>query len=381
MAQPEKTETDKTESGKTSSDTVVRTVTKDHQASNLSGGLSLILSLSALILAGYLWYLVQGPGDTLEDDFLGLVEQVNRLDQATSSRFTAIEEQVADNQASRKIFEQSLDKLRSELGRDQTSWAISETEHLLMIANNRLQLARDVNTAVAALRGADYQLQLLAQPKFLALRKTINKEISTLESLEKIDVPGLAIRLGTIANKVDTLPISSETIGKVKNENSNNSPAEKIPAEKAEAENIPEQKSFLAEFWQDLLSLFRIRTRSDVEQYKPLLTAEQSYIVRENLRLRLYGAQLALLASNDTVYQQNLADSLKWVKQNFDTDSQSVVAVLNELDQLAKTQIILSLPDISGSLEQIRRFRKNKSNDNNTNTNAGTGTPDTKKDQ
>ena len=126
---------------------------------------------------------------------------------------------------------------------------------------------------------------------------------------------------------------------------------------------IPEKKqknkSFLAEFWQDLLSLFRIRTRTDVTHYKPLLTAEQSYLVRENLRLRLYGAQLALLASNDIVYQQNLADSLKWVKQNFDTDSQSVVAVLKELEQLAKTQIVLSLPDISGSLEQVRQLRNN----------------------
>ena len=138
MAQPEKISTD----------TVVRSEKKGQQAAGFSGGLSLILSLSALLLAGYLWYFIQGPGNTLEDDFLGLVEQVNQLDQATSARIITLEEQVADNQASRKIFEQSLDRLRSDLGRDQTSWAISETEHLLMIANNRLQLARDINTAV-----------------------------------------------------------------------------------------------------------------------------------------------------------------------------------------------------------------------------------------
>ncbi len=376
MAQPEKAEPEKI-----SSDTVVRSKNNDHRSSSFSGGLSLILSLSALILAAYLWYFVQGPGDTLEDDFLGLVEQVNQLDQAAQTRLTAIETQVTDNKASRKIFEQSLDKLRSELGRDQTSWAISETEHLLMIANNRLQLARDVNTAVAALRGADYQLQLLAQPKFLVIRKTIAKEISTLESLEKIDVPGLAIRLGTIANQVDALPISTETNAKV--ENDNEQPGTQTESTGSEDKKIKEQKSFLAELWQDLLSLFRIRTRNDVEHYKPLLTAEQAYIVRENLRLRLYGAQLALLASNDIVYQQNLADSLKWVKQNFDTDAQSVVAVLNELDQLAKTQIVLSLPDISGSLEQVRRFRKNKGNNLSTGKKTGVEklAPDTKKDQ
>ena len=376
MAQPEKISTD----------TVVRSEKKGQQAAGFSGGLSLILSLSALLLAGYLWYFIQGPGNTLEDDFLGLVEQVNQLDQATSARIITLEEQVADNQASRKIFEQSLDRLRSDLGRDQTSWAISETEHLLMIANNRLQLARDINTAVAALRGADYQLQLLAQPKFLNVRKTISKEISTLEALEKIDVPGLAIRLGTIANKVDILPISTETNAKVKNENDNKNPdtqKENIDS----GEKTKEQKSFLAEFWQDLLSLFRIRTRTDVTHYKPLLTAEQSYLVRENLRLRLYGAQLALLASNDIVYQQNLADSLKWVKQNFDTDSQSVVAVLKELEQLAKTQIVLSLPDISGSLEQVRQLRNNagKNIRPDIGTNSGNGiekqAPDSGKDQ
>lgn len=341
MEQPKKLDSENTGTEKTK-----KSDTSSHQ---FSAGLALILSLSSLMLGGYLWYFFQGPGNTLEGDFIGVVEQVNQLDQTLSERLVNLEARVADNQESGKVIEQSIDKLRINLGRDQTNWAISEAEHLLIIANNRLQLARDIDTAIAALQGADYQLRLLAQPKFLVVRKTIANEISILAALDKIDIPGMAIRLSTIANKVNILPISTETAGK---------PKIKEVAPEAETQVPPQttkQQTFFGEIWQDLLSLIRIR--NNVEQYKPLLSAEQSYFVRENLRLRLYGCQQALLASNDVVYQQNLADSLQWLKQNFDTDSQSVIAAISELEKLATIEIELSLPDISGSLEKIRQLR------------------------
>lgn len=348
-----------------------KTVTKSTGESSLNGhqfsaGLALILSLSALMLGAYLWYFFQGPGNTSENDFVEIVDQVNQLDQTLSEKIAKLETQTSNNQESNKINEQSIDKLRANLGRDQTNWAVSETEHLLIIANNRLQLARDVDTALAALRGADYQLQLLGQPKFLAVRKAIAEEISLLEAVEKLDTPGIAIRLSTIANKVNTLPIGTETAGNKTNEDLKKDLGEKTIDEKA-ATNTKQEKpetepeaGFIEEVWQDVLSLFRIRTRNDVENYKPLLSAEQSYFVRENLRLRLYGCQQALLASNTTVYQQNLKDSLSWIKQNFDTDSQTVVAVIEELEKLAKIEVELSFPDISTSLEKIRNLRNKK---------------------
>lgn len=341
MEQPEKSV-----QKKLGSENAKKSAINGHQ---FSAGLALILSLSALMLGGYLWYFFQGPGNTSEDDFIGIVEQVNQLEQTLSDRVVKLEAQVADNQESGKIIEQSIDKLRVNLGRDQTNWAVSETEHLLIIANNRLQLARDIDTAIAALQGADYQLQLLAQPKFLPVRKAIASEISTLEALDKIDIPGIAIRLSTIANKVNVLPISTETVSNIMEKKNTKEIKDQEQAQ------TNEQKTFLAEIWQDLLSLIRIR--NNVEQYKPLLSAEQSYFVRENLRLRLYGCQQALLAGNDVVYRQNLTDSLKWIKQNFDTDSQSVIAVIAELEKLVKIEIELSLPDISASLEKIRQLR------------------------
>jgi len=309
---------------------------------HFAAGLALILSLSALMLGAYLWYFYRGPGNTIDSDFITIVEQVNRLEQSLSDRISKLETQSSESQEARKIIEQSIDRLRVNLGRDQTNWAISESEHLLIIANNRLHLARDIKTAIAALQGADYQLQLLAQPKFLAVRKIIAGEISSLESLDKIDIPGMSIRLSTLANKVNDLPVSTGSA--------------KTVSETRVIENKTEKKkSVFSEFWQDLLSLVRIR--NNVEQYKPLLSAEHSYFIRENLRLRLFGCQQALLASNDIIYKQTLADSLGWIKQNFDTDSQAVISAMAELEKLAKINIELSLPDISGSLEKIRELR------------------------
>lgn len=105
--------------------------------------------------------------------------------------------------------------------------------------------------------------------------------------------------------------------------------------------------------WRDLLSLVRIRRHDALD--KPLLPPEQQYFIRENLRLMLYGAQRALLQGYVLTYQQNLKTASQWLNDYFDNHAQTVTAARSELDKLRATPVVTDLPDISGSLEALRR--------------------------
>jgi uncharacterized protein HemX len=110
--------------------------------------------------------------------------------------------------------------------------------------------------------------------------------------------------------------------------------------------------------WLDTLGLVRIRKTIEVQI--PLLAPEQDYFLRENLRLMLYGAQLAILQADVTTYAQNIEAAQKWVSNYFDTDAQSVINVRQELSGLLDAKITVELPDISGSLTALRAVASNK---------------------
>jgi uncharacterized protein HemX len=108
------------------------------------------------------------------------------------------------------------------------------------------------------------------------------------------------------------------------------------------------------DLWSDLLGLVRVRRDGEVKA--PLLPPEQQYFLRENLRLSLFGAQQAILQGNATIYRQTLQTARRWVKEHFDTQAPGVAAAIGELDKLLAVKLIGELPDLSASLEALRRL-------------------------
>jgi len=232
----------------------------------------------------------------------------------------------------------AVDRVQSELGRNQTAWIVNETEQLLLIANRRLQLVRDAGSALAALRAADRQLELLASPALLPVRREIAKEVALLESLDRTDITGMALKLGSIAERVDQLPLAPDLRPQT--------------AQVAEAESNGKNESGRS-IWRDILQLVQIRRQTTTP--RPLLAPEQQYFARENTRLMLYGAQHALLQGNVATFQQNVDTAAHWVGDYFDKESPTVVAIQQELQNLRATPVMNQLPDISGSLELLRK--------------------------
>lgn len=308
----------------------------------VSSGLALIFSFVALLVSVYLWYaLIYERRDVLQID---LPRTLGELERATGENRTTledVEDQLTDINETQNTLKGAVDKMHADLGRNQAQWIVSEAEQLLLIASRRLQLARDVSSAIAALRAADRQLELVANPNLLPVRREISREISLLESIERADVAGITLRLGTIADSADQLPLAPDL---------------RITAEqKAAAQVADASRTADAEpsVWKDLMSLVRIRRYDNAP--RPPLPPEQQYYARENLRLMLYGAQHALLQGNTATYQQNLKSASRWLNDYFDREAAPVTSVQAEIEKMRATPVMGQLPDITPSLEMLRK--------------------------
>jgi uroporphyrin-3 C-methyltransferase len=311
---------------------------------------ALVLALGALVISVALGYVYYTKRTLFRTDVVGSIKQLRASTQRLDSGRTALEQTLAtlQQQLTRATEVQgtlraSVEKLLNDLGRDRGDWRMAEAEQLLLIANYRLQLARDVDTAVAALRAADRQLQALADPQLLPVRKLIADELTQLQSLKRPDVPGMTLQLQSLAGTVSQLPLQIDR-------RYHTSPVSTAASGAGSATDG--YRVMLHEMWHDLLSLVRIRTTT--EPVQALLTPEQSYFLRQNLQLMLYGAQLALLEDDAPTYTHSLATARTWIEQYFDANAPAVTHAQQELQDLQEQNISFELPDISPSLKALR---------------------------
>lgn len=321
---------------------------KASRSGALSSGLALILSIIALLgtaYTGYTYHIQRGliRGDTFAR--LDKLENESETYQKTDTQHNERLGQIFETQETLKT---ALDKLNKDLGKGRGDWLLAETEQLLRIANNRLQLARDVGLAVAALRAADRQLQQLADPAYLPVRKLLAEDISNLESIDLVDVPGYTYSLAEIAKKVDELPILP-----------GGTQVAAIPAADAKPRTDDTGGTSAArEMWDDLIGLVSIRRSEEIR--KPLLTPEQHYFLRENLRLMLYGAQIALLRGDTATFELNLKTARQWIGEHYDGGTVMIQGITTKLDEMLKARLNARLPDISRSLDQLRKISAQK---------------------
>lgn len=333
-----------------SSPTSTQTTDKQEvrQSGALSGRLALILSVIALIASGYIWYtLFYVKQDLLQTDIAGTAQRLNNEVGNIREEFATTSAEITSLRDTQDTLKDAINKVNNELGRNRAEWVLAETEQLLLIANHRLQLARDISTALSALRAADRHLHNLADPALLPVRKILLQEISQLESLGQPDVPGIALRLGTLANTVAELPLAVDTLFQ----------RAEIQIQQDGNTNDADEP-LTRQIWNDLRRLVRIQ--NNVQVQKPLLPPEQHYFLRQNLRLMLTGAQLALMQNDVDTYKQNITFAKQWINDYFDTNTQVVQHTDHELDRLLKENVVIDLPDISASLEALRKIASRK---------------------
>ncbi|HED12083.1 MAG TPA: hypothetical protein ENI62_00220 [Gammaproteobacteria bacterium] len=237
----------------------------------------------------------------------------------------------------------SLQRLYSELNRSVDTWAKEEVEQLLVVANQRLQLAGDSHMALAAIQLADQRLQKIGDPAFTEVRTLLASEVTALKNLPIIDRTGMALKIASLANSVPKWPLKSM-------------PKARKPVVDSSADtNLANWRNQLQSIWQDLKTLVRIQNLEQPK--KALLAPDQRYFLVQNLQITLRAAGLALLQSDQKLFRLQLGTAAQWLQDYF-AKSPGRKAALAALAGLQKAEIRPAMPDISASLLALRRLRK-----------------------
>jgi uroporphyrin-III C-methyltransferase len=315
--------------------------------------------------------------DRIEREFARRIQDANALgsesralahqaqDQAISlqSRLGVLEGKIVESQSQQA----SLEQLYQDLSRTRDDWALAEVEQILAVGSQQLQLAGNVQGAMTALQNADNRLARADKPQFIALRRVLARDMERLKALPSVDLAGNALRIDSLVGMVDELPLLSDErpaapprLDSAPVDRSlvvsPNGPSSSRDAARRWFERIEDTARYAAaEAWQQVEELIRVR---DVRYPDALLLApSQSYFVRENLKLRLLNARLALLARQDAIYRADLLRGQEMLDQYFDVRSRQTVAALALLKQIEASNTSIELPTLADSLNAVRNFK------------------------
>jgi uroporphyrin-3 C-methyltransferase len=258
-----------------------------------------------------------------------------------SAKVATLETRYAEAQNQRAALEVLYNDLS--VSRDET--ALAEVEQMLLIAGQQLQLSANVKAALIAMQSADARLQRMDRPAFNGLRKAINQDMDKLRALPSVDIAGINFQFDSLIVIVDELPLVYQQRAAKKNE--------LVQAAAPKDETVWQR--LLREIWQEAKQLVRIEDTGKTEI--PLLPPNQEFFLRENLKLRLLSARLALLSRDEDSFRQELKTAQHWTARYFDGKSNEGARMLSSLKKLADSSISIELPDISPSLQAVRNYR------------------------
>lgn len=256
------------------------------------------------------------------------------------ARIAELETRMVDAQESRV----AVEDMYRELSRSADDRMLAEVEQLLILASQQLQLAGNVKGALIALQAADQRLARADKLQVANLRRALNADMDRLKALPLVDTVGIAVKLDALVQQADALPLIV---------------AETLPASRtATRTKLPDENAYLRaarDFWEEMKGLVRIREIAPAEAV--LLAPAQTYFLRENLKLRLLGARVALLARDESSFRDDVRAAQAWIAKYFDAKSRLNVNALATLKQLGESPVSITPPDINASLAAVRSAR------------------------
>ena len=268
----------------------------------------------------------------------------------------------------------ALEQASQDLLRNRDDWQRAEIEHSLEVAADQLQLTGNVAGALAALQTIDARLATIDKPQFATIRRAVARDIAKLKAMPSIDLASAAGRLDDAINAVDTLPLVSAAqpleaeqaaqaphgaaAKSAKNAKAHAAPASAPAASAAQAGTgwSAGVRAWWGRLWDDvrgeLGQIVQVRRVDQTEAL--LLSADQAWFLRENLKLRLMNARLALLSRNDAVFRADLGRADTLLARYFDVQSPRVTTVQNQLAQVRSAVGTLQVPTLVDSLAAAR---------------------------
>ena len=330
-------------------------------------GLSLLAILIALGVGGAGYYLGQQKVDEFQQKLTALEAQINNktvvsapaqevkfdttqlaqlesANKATQNKIAQVEELINAKSHELVGLQSQINKVSAQANAQQpTDWLFSEADFLLNNALRKLVLDNDVDTAVSLLKLADETLAKVNNSQSAAIRSAINQDLKQLLSVVGVDKNAVMQKLSQLANTVDELPVLDVNFGDDQN-------ATKLSDSLSDwAENAEKSAtSFLNHF-------IRISPKHGADR-KELLAPNQDIYLRENIRLRLQLAIMAVPRQQNELYKQSLEAVASWIRSYFDTNAEVTQSFLKSVDELSEVSIYVDVPSQLQSLSMLDKY-------------------------
>ena len=270
--------------------------------------------------------------------------QLESANKATQNKIAQVEELINAKSHELVGLQSQINKVSAQANAQQpTDWLFSEADFLLNNALRKLVLDNDVDTAVSLLKLADETLAKVNNSQSAAIRSAINQDLKQLLSVAGVDQNSVMQKLSQLANTVDELPVLDVNFGDDQN-------ATKLSDSLSDwAENAEKSAtSFLNHF-------IRISPKHGADR-KELLAPNQDIYLRENIRLRLQLAIMAVPRQQNELYKQSLEAVASWIRSYFDTNAEVTQSFLKSVDELSEVSIYVDVPSQLQSLSMLDKY-------------------------
>lgn len=235
----------------------------------------------------------------------------------------------------------SVEELRGRAEGPERAWSRAEALFLLELAQRRLTLERDIETAIVALESADLRLASLRDTSFAAVRQEIAKELQALRAVQQPDTTGVLSRLVSAEQRAGEAPVKGILV------------TERNAFDRS---TLPEGMFARAGaiIGQTLSNLIVVRKVDDLSGR--VITSEEALLRRQHLQLLLFSARTAVARHDGQTYRTALAAARRSLDESFDLSQPSAQALLDEVQALEPVNIDPTLPGVTHSITALRRM-------------------------
>ena len=314
--------------------------------------LTTAIAVLALATAAYaVWRL-----DSARDRLDGAADLIGKLQTEQATLRAELKSQANRERAARRELDRRLDvldgtpkqvqelstaleELRGRAEGPERAWSRAEAYFLIELAQRRLSLDRDVQTAMTALQSADTRLAALRDPAVSDVRHRLASDIQALQSVQQPDVTGILARLNSAEEKAARAPMRGI-----------------VTIERAKQEN-PLPEGALARAWAIIGNAIKglVSVRKIDENGRSVITLEEQALRRQHLQLLLFSARTAVVRHDSASYRSALASARQWMGEFFDLSDPKATALLDEIRTLELIDIDPALPDVSGAASALQK--------------------------
>jgi uroporphyrin-3 C-methyltransferase len=323
------------------------------------------IAVAALIACGMLWQRLGNIQEQLARqsaqsgsqsvEARTLARDAQDLARDSAARTSVMEARIAELSLQRTQF----DELMQSMSRSRDENLVVDIDSSIRLAQQQAELSGSLQPLGATLKNARQRIERAAQPRLAPVLRALDRDLERLARMSVTDTAGLLTRIEDLVRLVDEMPVLNAVAQpRASRHRAGAGQAARQP-ETIPIEGSPTEwrwwQSWGERGWtavreeaQDLVRVSRIDHPDAI-----LLAPEQAYFLRENLKLKLLNARLALLSRQWDAARADLAASGTAVNKYFDPAARRTQIVQAQLQQIQANLRTTEQPALQETLSAL----------------------------